>query len=235
MHDRGSCGGEVNTYLATVAKRLGGTRAWLVDVHEFHKLLSSIQAIRIRVLGGIPVRVADIRGLAGSLAMDTALIADITSCGTHGCAACRLGADLSFACLGQGACLVVTARTLERKLPQLTECLATMAPLPDATALGIVAADADCSSWWHRASDAASVLAHYLRCHPAVFELRYPGLKDDPSFALAARTLIGGFGATVSYSCVANPKAWESVRASIHDPRAQVLALEQRLKNSFSL
>ncbi len=50
---------------------------------------------------------------------------------------------------------------------------------------------------WRVSSDAAQVLACYLRCHPRVGEVRYPGLTSDPSYQQASSTLRGGFGPQV--------------------------------------
>jgi len=44
----------------------------------------------------------------------------------------------------------------------------------------------------------ALAVARFLRSHPAVREVRYPGLADDPGHALAARQMQGGFGGMVS-------------------------------------
>ncbi len=50
---------------------------------------------------------------------------------------------------------------------------------------------------WRSSSDAAQVLACYLRCHPCVQEVRYPGLTSDPDYREASSTLRGGFGPQV--------------------------------------
>ncbi len=50
---------------------------------------------------------------------------------------------------------------------------------------------------WRSSSDAAQVLACYLRCHPCVQEVRYPGLTGDPAYREASSTLRGGFGPQV--------------------------------------
>lgn len=50
---------------------------------------------------------------------------------------------------------------------------------------------------WRSSSDAAQVLACYLRCHPRVQEVRYPGLTSDPAYREASSTLRGGFGPQV--------------------------------------
>ncbi|MGI8808762.1 MAG: cystathionine gamma-synthase [Acidimicrobiales bacterium] len=44
----------------------------------------------------------------------------------------------------------------------------------------------------------ALAVAGFLRSHPAVAQVRYPGLADDPGHALAARQMHGGFGGMVA-------------------------------------
>lgn len=43
-------------------------------------------------------------------------------------------------------------------------------------------------------------LADYLKAHPKVERVSYPGLSDDPNHALAARYLVRGFGGVLSFS-----------------------------------
>ena len=64
----------------------------------------------------------------------------------------------------------------------------------------VVVASTAVSAQTHRAaSDVAQAFAAYLCCHPGVAEVRYPGLKTDPSFAVAAQVLVGGFGPFISW------------------------------------
>ena len=44
----------------------------------------------------------------------------------------------------------------------------------------------------------ALAVAVFLRSHPAIAQVRYPGLGDDPGHALAAAQMHGGFGGIVS-------------------------------------
>ncbi len=44
----------------------------------------------------------------------------------------------------------------------------------------------------------ALAVAAFLRSHPAMAQVRYPGLADDPGHALAARQMHGGFGGMVA-------------------------------------
>ena len=81
---------------------------------------------------------------------------------------------------------------------------------------------------WHASSDEAQVVAAYLRCHPRVRELRYPGLRGDPSFEVAARTLQGGFGPYVDYR-LEEGTPWHRIACMGADPRETVIALERAL------
>lgn len=82
---------------------------------------------------------------------------------------------------------------------------------------------------YRAASDVAQVVAAYLRCHPRVVEVRYPGLKGDPSFEVAARTLVGGFGPFVDYRVPASEGWVRWTACPDDDPREAVLALEREL------
>ena len=74
----------------------------------------------------------------------------------------------------------------------------------------VVVSSSDISAEAHReASDVAQAFAAYLSCHPAVAEVRYPGLKTDPSFAVAAQVLVGGFGPFISWRAADGP--WQLV------------------------
>ena len=75
-------------------------------------------------------------------------------------------------------------------------------------------------------SDTAQVIASYLICHPRVLEVRYPGLKSDPSFSIAARTLQGGFGPIVDYRI---DDGWHRLEATGDDVHDQIMELERKL------
>ena len=81
-------------------------------------------------------------------------------------------------------------------------------------------------SVWREISDEAQVVAYYLRCHPKVERVRYPGMKSDPQYGEAARTLVGGFGPFLRY-CVAGE--WHAMRCRGGDPKQTILKLEQAL------
>ena len=78
----------------------------------------------------------------------------------------------------------------------------------------------------HRAaSDVAQAFASYLACHPVVAEVRYPGLKSDPSFAVAAQVLVGGFGPLISWRSAADGP-WELVDVRGHTVQELIRSFE---------
>ena len=82
---------------------------------------------------------------------------------------------------------------------------------------------------WREVSDVAQVAASYLRCHPRVEVVRYPGLKGDPLFDKAARTLVGGFGPYVDVRVAGE---WRYLEFGPVDARESVLELERSLASS---
>ncbi len=79
---------------------------------------------------------------------------------------------------------------------------------------------------WREVSDVAQVVASYLRCHPCVEDVRYPGIKSDPLFAEAACTLVGGFGPVVMYRTKGE---WRRLVCEAGDAREAVMNLERNL------
>ena len=56
-------------------------------------------------------------------------------------------------------------------------------------------------------SDTASTVAAFLRAHPAVTDVHYPGLPDHPDEALARRLLPNGAGAVLTFELRGGPPA----------------------------
>lgn len=81
---------------------------------------------------------------------------------------------------------------------------------------------------WKAISDVAQVAANYLRCHPRVDEVRYPGLKDDHFFLAASHILVGGFGPNVDAHL--DDGHWYRVICAPCDPQEFVLELEEWLQ-----
>ena len=82
---------------------------------------------------------------------------------------------------------------------------------------------------WRVVSDAAQVVANFLACHPFVAEVRYPGLRVDPSYQEASCVLRAGFGPEVHLRLVGEA-GWLRFLASDEPAAAQVLALEEALR-----
>lgn len=81
---------------------------------------------------------------------------------------------------------------------------------------------------WRLRSDAAQVVGNYLRCHPKVAEVRYPGLTCDEAYREASSTLRGGFGPLVWFRR-SGEDSWLLFEASGEDARGQVLEFERFL------
>ena len=65
-----------------------------------------------------------------------------------------------------------------------------------------------------RQEDNARELAARLHAHPGISRVRYPGLRDDPGFALALR-LMDGPGAMMSFEVAAGAEAADAVCARV--------------------
>jgi len=74
-----------------------------------------------------------------------------------------------------------------------------------------------------RACANALELARRLEGHPSVERVHYPGLASHPDHALAARTLVGGFGAIVSFDVGGRDRADALIRGLAHIPYAPSL------------
>ena len=96
---------------------------------------------------------------------------------------------------------------------------------------------------WRACSDNAQVAANFLRCHPVVAEVRYPGLTRDPDYREASSTLRGGFGPLVRMrlaparipATAPTETGWLELdaRKGPSDARELVLILEDRLRHSL--
>ena len=79
-----------------------------------------------------------------------------------------------------------------------------------------------------RQNDNAATIAHYLRSHPRVAEVDYPGFKDAPRFDMAAQMLVHGFGNVIDYLCEDMGEA-ARIAVSEDDPFDQIDRLEALL------
>lgn len=209
-----------------LARKLGAARALVVGlgIDDTLRALGLPDGVTVASpLAGEPVACIDVKALgrearsAGNL-----LVVDNTLPTWAGCAALRLGAHLSVEPMSEGVTLVGVSKDAQIGLLEL--------PLiDDEAAAALLAALPLCERAWRSASDTAQVVATYLMCHPRVSDVRYPGLKRDPSFEVAARTLTGGFGPLVDYR-IHGGEVWRRLRmAPDTNPRAEIMRLEQLL------
>lgn len=186
-----------------VATHLGAARAWLVPAGSTEEALASLGLAGLRPVSAIDpatCAIADVRALARH-AREDPLAVDVTLPTMHGCAACRLGADLALDALrgldgpvgGWGLVAVGLSRDALRRfdLADALDALSVPAPSRLARALGSL------PSLLRVRNDNAQVAAAYLSCHPAVAHVAYPGLSSTCPHDLAASVLSFGFGPRV--------------------------------------
>lgn len=199
--------------------------AWLLEQAHDHPGIAELS-----VMDSAPLACNDLKAMAAEARGAGKLVAvDVTGFGPEGCPAVRLGAHVSVMRITDGLCAVALSKDATRIVEGLEVWLDGHAATGERDLQLACRALAGEATRWHEASDAAQVLACYLRCHPRVAELRYPGLKQDESFSVAARTLQQGFGPRVDVRLEGSCE-WTSIECSPTDPREQVLALEGRLR-----
>lgn len=218
--------------MSDLTRRLGAWRSWT--------LAMTLQVLTDAVLDGLhvgvitpltapPVTCVDLRAWGLRARQEgRPLVVDVTSCGPEACPSVRMGAHVTLADVGEGFCVVSVSRDAETVLPGVCERLDILAGRHGCSEPDIFELIRLKEAWWHAASDEAQVVAAYLRCHPRVRELRYPGLRGDPSFEVAARTLQGGFGPYVDYR-LGEDAPWHRIACTGADPRETVIALERAL------
>lgn len=219
--------------LTCVARDVGASRAWLLALSP-QELLDEVIRLpegssRVTLLEGTPVMCADVRALGKTARLQgLPLVVDNGMAGFGGCPSVRLGAHLAFAQVGEGQCLVALSRDAENALPSIGERIERSPQVSEAQLSLLDELLAQQARAWRARSDAAQVVASYLRCHPKVAQVRYPGLKSDPSFAVAARTLQGGFGPLVDWQGCGSD-GWERLTCTDAEPREQIMELEHAL------
>lgn len=157
---------------------------------------------RTSVLAGVPIAACE---LASADARDPRelVLADFGEASSAICDPCRKGADICVEYLGAldpmwSMCAVVGVRKgLGEVGETIIAAFSDMEAQDGMLAENILEGLADADARQRAACDAARVLAEYLRCHPRVRAIYYPGLPDDPSHATARRTLHHGFGPVV--------------------------------------
>ncbi len=220
------------TLCQALIKKLGAWRCFVLTL-DAGELLNALELrgdeLMASTLGGLPLCCADVRGLGRQARTEgRALVVDNTVASYAACAAVRLGAHVAYEQLGEGALLVGVSKDVGRVLPEAVGRLESMPTPDDAVCAQLEASMPGHMLAWRTRSDAAQVVASYLVCHPRVDVVRYPGLKHDPCFAVAARTLEGGFGPYVDFRPTGAPE-YERYVATTEDAKAQVLTLEHAL------
>lgn len=185
-----------------------------------------VGAMSAHVLDVASVRVADLPALASEAASQRrALVTDNTLLTACGCNPLALGAQACLEELGRldrqdgpsvlCAVSVGSSRVRGRARacdPQLASSVLEATRAHDA---GLSAAEL---SWLEArlealparvraANDAAMATAEYLRCHPLVSRVLYPGLPEAPDHELAASELRFGFGPVVGFDLVPDAPA----------------------------
>lgn len=211
-----------------MAKRSSVLR--VVSTEELKDALAKGFSAPIEPLSGVPVACADVRGLAAAAhEQGVASACDLSLVGMA-CAAVRLGVDLAFAPAATAdEALVWVARGEQGVVDAARGLLSTGREAGEAE-LALLEQRA---RTWHVSSDAAQVVASYLVCHPCVVGVAYPGLRSDPSYEIASRTLENGFGPLIDVRLVGED-SWRRVTCTPDDPLAQVTQLEQRLRERLA-
>ena len=196
----------------------GSDRVFLVPVGS----TSTLDVVTRDILGKGPVRCLDIREASSEARNRGELLAiETSSVYGVGCPAVRLGAHLAVFEVSTG----LLAACASSDAPSwLSEALREASAEVDGRAPAIFTDTLDDLLQKHRsASDAAQVVAHYLACHPRVETVAYPGLRSDPSYAVASRTLLFGFGPRVSWRTVGRD-AWCDLELCPDDDPLDVIA-----------
>ena len=211
-----------------MAKRSSVLR--VVSTEELKDALAKGFSAPIEPLSGVPVACADVRGLAAAAhEQGVAAACDISLVGTA-CAAVRLGADLAFAPAATADEVLVWVARGEQGVVDAARGLLSTGREAGEAELALLEQRA---RTWHVSSDAAQVVASYLVCHPCVVGVAYPGLRSDPSYEIASRTLENGFGPLVDVK-LAGEDAWHRVTCTADDPLEQVMRLETLLREQAS-
>lgn len=226
----------VTAHVGAVAANVGAAATDVAHVGAAVTGARTLKPQLIEPLCGRPIGVVDVKGYARQLAAlrehnsSTAeisfLIADVRRFGCELSPACRLGAWLAIDEDPGFPDFVVVgiAKDADVRVVTLVEAVATDADKIQATFGSDEAREARRTSR-HHANDAAAVIAAYLRAHPKVAEVRYPGLKDKEQFKIASTQLVGGFGPIVDFRTQELPDVWQRLKATYDDPKQQILNL----------
>lgn len=191
-------------------------------------------------IGGIGLRVPDLRELSrAAVAAGALLIVDNTVASAFGCRPLALGASVSLEALdrlsegrlSRKAVAVSVARSLSGRgrrrvvRPEAEDAYRLLAfglGEPDAPTAPCLLGGSDLSALsdgmdslserMQRHFDHARAIAEYLRCHPKVGRVAYPGLKTHPDGGVASTVLEHGFGPAVDFCLTGAPGESSLVR-----------------------
>lgn len=206
-----------------MAKR--GSVLRVVSKDELEGALAKGFSAPIEPLACKPIACADVRELvAAAHEQGVAAVCDLSVVGAA-CAAVRLGADVAFAPAAAADEALVWVARGERGIADAARGLLSAGREAGDPELELLEQRARA---WRSSSDAAQVVASYLVCHPRVESVAYPGLRSDPSYEIASRTLENGFGPLVDVRLVGED-SWRRITCAADDPLTQVARLEERL------
>ena len=210
-----SMSAQADELLAAFARRMGAWRVWLLrmDMEDLLRGMGGAAGVPVEVghaLGGTPLCVPDLRLRSRETWGDALFVVDISLATTALCAPIQLGAPACVesldTMLGQeGSGLVVAGvgrkcRWREALASALDGLATSPGHAPRLWEPALVSARLEgLDERMRAASDVAQEVATYLSCHPRVSMVRYPGLREDPSYENAASDLHHGFGPFVDY------------------------------------
>ena len=177
----------------------------------------------VNSIGGFGLRVPDLRALAAAARTAGALlIVDNTVPSLFGCEPLALGAHVAFEALDRVGAGELSEKLVAVSVPFSHKSRKRPADLLADTAYELVRARAaeldperrtvaqgdlaalargvaSLPARMQRHMDHARAIAEYLRCHPRVARVHYPGLPVHPDHAVAANVLMHGCGSAVDF------------------------------------
>lgn len=192
--------------------RLRAAHSWIVCEDSVSSFLHDAQLnckFRLEpVVGGIPLHCVDVRAASKQAREDDELLlVDNTLATSFGCTTTRLGAHVTLELMDrvvqqEGSGLMAVSVSRWARVPDsLIWSQIDRLPTPSKKQLTYLnAMMRTFDSRRRAANDNAQVAAFYLACHPAVINIMYPGLPNDPSFGVASQILTNGFGPCVDFA-----------------------------------
>lgn len=201
--------------LTTLTSHLGASVAYVVPTqcipHALAPIFVDPTTTCISSLGGVPLATPNVRELSRKAHATGQHMLCFNGLATWVlCAAAQLGADVVNESLALSAprtasnlSCVAFSRAASSWAPIHT-CRENLAAcqVDKATLDALVDEFGNAPERIRGASDAAQATASYLRCHPLVSSVHYPGLVQDSSYAAASGMLRQGFGPWIDFCVV---------------------------------